>query len=557
MNLENRNMKKTMHLIGVIMLIPVIAFSQAPENWFNLAFDTDSVYGAETNKAYDLLKGKEAKPVVVAVIDSGVDEDHEDLVNVMWVNPGETINSGRDDDNNKYVDDINGWNFIGGADGNVDKDNLEVTRLYRMYEEKFKDVKNPTTLGSKEKMEYARYLKVKKDTKNGRENALKNLDRYQQQKENIMNGLKDLEKMVGSEPLNLQKLEAIETEGNSSLALVINIAKNGIESEEEEEVTVDYIRDAVTEGLGGALDYFDTQANYHYNKDFNPRPIVGDDYSDPYQRDYGNNEYEGPDAFHGTHVAGIIAAERGNDLGIDGVANHAKIMTVRAVPDGDERDKDVAAAIIYAVDNGASIINMSFGKGYSWNKDIVDEAVKYAAKNDVLLVHAAGNSAQNNDDTDNFPNDTYDKSCWLFCKKNANDNWIEVGALSYVYNENLPASFSNYGKNEVDLFAPGVAIYSTTPDNEYQNAQGTSMASPVVAGVSALLRSYFPELTAKQVKEILMESSTKIDMEVKKPGTQDLVPFSSLSVSGGTVNAYEAVKLAMETKGKKKTKKGA
>ncbi len=557
MNLENRNMKQTMQLIGMMLLIPVIAFSQAPENWFNLSFDTDSVYGAETNKAYELLKGKEAKSVVVAVIDSGVDEDHEDLVNVMWINPGETMNSGRDDDNNNYVDDIHGWSFIGGADGNVDKDNLEVTRLYRMYDEKFKDVENPTTLGSKEKMEYARYLKVKKDTKKGRENALKNLERYQTQKDNIMNGLEDLEKMVGSEPLDLQKLDAIETGGNSSLALVINIAKDGIESEEKEDVTVDYVRGAVEEGLGGALDYFDTQANYHYNKDFDPRPIVGDDYSDPYQRDYGNNEYEGPDAFHGTHVAGIIAAERGNDLGIDGVADHAKIMTVRAVPDGDERDKDVAAAIVYAVDNGASIINMSFGKGYSWNKDIVDEAVKYAAKNDVLLVHAAGNSAQNNDSTDNFPNDTYEKSCWLFCKKNANDNWIEVGALGYVPNENLPASFSNYGKKEVDLFAPGVAIHSTTPDNEYQDAQGTSMAAPVVAGVAALLRSYFPELTAKQVKEILMESSTKIDLEVKKPGTQDLVPFSSLSVSGGALNAHEAVKLAMETKGKKKTDKGA
>jgi len=283
---------------------------------------------------------------------------------------------------------------------------------------------------------------------------------------------------------------------------------------------------------------------------------VGDDYSDPYQRDYGNNDYEGPDAFHGTHVSGIIAAERNNGIGINGVADMARIMTVRAVPNGDERDKDVASAIIYAVDNGASVINMSFGKGYSWNKKLVDEAVKYAAKKDVLLVHAAGNSAQNNDNTNNFPNDSYKKACW-FCKKGAYDNWIEVGALSNTTDENLPASFSNYGKEEVDLFAPGVAIYSTIPDNEYRNAQGTSMAAPVVAGVAALLRSYFPELTAKQVKEILLESATRIDMDVKKPGTQDLVPFSSLSVTGGTVNAYEAVKLAMETKGKKKIKKGA
>ena len=348
-------------------------------------------------------------------------------------------------------------------------------------------------------------------------------------------------------------MNEINTDGNSALALVVNIAKNGIENEEDdgEEVNVDYIRDAVDEGLSGAIDYFTTQAEYHYNKEFDPRPIVGDDYDDPYQRDYGNNDFEGPDALHGTHVAGIIAAERNNEVGMNGVADMARIMTVRAVPDGDERDKDVAAAIVYAVDNGASIINMSFGKGYSWNKEIVDEAVKYAAKNDVLFVHAAGNSNQNNDITNNFPNDTYEKSGW-FSKSSADNHWIEVGALGPALNENLPASFSNYGKEEVDLFAPGVAIYSTLPDNEYQNLQGTSMAAPVVAGVAALIRSYFPDLTAKQVKEILMESVTPIDLDVKKPGTEEIVPFSSLSVSGGALNAHQAVKLAMETKGKKK-----
>ncbi len=549
-------MKKAIILMGFILFGVLSTFAQAPENWYNLAFDTDSVYGAETEKAYELLKGKEGKEVVVAVIDSGVDEEHEDLANIMWINPAEVMGSKKDNDNNGYADDMHGWNFIGGPDGNVDQDNLEVTRLYRMYEEKFKDVTNPTTLGSKEKQEYARYLKVKRDTEKGQASAEKNLERYKNQKTNIFNGLKDLEKIVGQQPITLKMLEEVQTEGNSALALVINIAKNGIESEGDKEITVDYIRNAVEEGLSGAIDHFDTQANYHYNPEFDPRPIVGDDYSDPYQRDYGNNEYEGPDAFHGTHVSGIIAAERNNGIGINGVADLARIMTVRAVPNGDERDKDVAAAIIYAVDNGASVINMSFGKGYSWNKEIVDEAVKYAAKKDVLLVHAAGNSAQNNDNTNNFPNDSYKKSCW-FCKKGANDNWIEVGALSNATDENLPASFSNYGKKEVDLFAPGVAIYSSIPDNEYRNAQGTSMAAPVVAGVAALLRSYFPELTAKQVKEILLESATRIDMDVKKPGTQDLVPFSSLSVTGGALNAYEAVKLAMETKGKKKLKKGA
>ena len=254
-------------------------------------------------------------------------------------------------------------------------------------------------------------------------------------------------------------------------------------------------------------------------------------------------------------MAGIIAAVRDNDLGIKGVANNVRIMSVRAVPDGDERDKDVANAIIYAVDNGASIINMSFGKGFSWDKEVVDKAVKYAAKKDVLLVHAAGNSSQNTDEEDNFPNDRYEKRGW-FRKKMAK-NWLEIGALSWKPGENAVASFSNYAKGNVDLFAPGHQINSTTPDQNYQSLSGTSMAAPVTAGVAAVLRSYFPSLTAEQVKEIMMTTVTPVTQKVKKPGHKDgdaLVEFSSLSKSGGVVNAYLAVKKAMTVKGKKKVK---
>jgi len=286
---------------------------------------------------------------------------------------------------------------------------------------------------------------------------------------------------------------------------------------------------------------------------------LGDNYADQKERVYGNNDVEGPDAFHGTHVAGIIAAVRNNETGMNGVANNVQIMSVRAVPDGDERDKDVANAIRYAVDNGASIINMSFGKGYSWNKQIVDDAVRYAEKHDVLLVHAAGNSSENTDISDNFPNETFTKKK-LFGKKQAR-NWLEVGALSWKGGEDAAAGFSNYGKENVDLFAPGVAIYSTIPDNNYGEAQGTSMASPVVAGVAAILRSYFPTLSARQVKDILMETVVPINQKVKKPGKdEDLVPFSDLSVSGGTINALKAAEKAAKVKGKRKKnrlKKGA
>ena len=271
---------------------------------------------------------------------------------------------------------------------------------------------------------------------------------------------------------------------------------------------------------------------------------MGDDYSNAKESGYGNNTYEGPDASHGTHVGGIIGAERGNGIGMDGVADNVRIMTIRAVPDGDERDKDVAAAIRYAVDNGATVINMSFGKAYSWNKDVVNKAVKYAMKKDVLLVHAAGNSSQDNDVADNFPNDSYKKNP---AKKAS--NWLEIGALDWKGEAMSPARFSNYGTNNVDVFAPGVDIYATWPDNGYNAISGTSMASPACAGVAAVLRSYFPSLSASDVREIIMESSVKLDMDVLVPG-QDAggrtVPFADLSVSGGVVNMYTAVQMAMD-----------
>jgi cell wall-associated protease len=291
---------------------------------------------------------------------------------------------------------------------------------------------------------------------------------------------------------------------------------------------------------------------YQYNPEFNPRAdIIKDNYADSYEKNYGNADIKGPDALHGTHVAGIIGAVRNNNLGMKGVADNVRIMGVRAVPDGDERDKDVANAIIYAVDNGATVINMSFGKSYAWDKEAVDRAVKYAQSKDVLLIHAAGNDAKSNDEGENnFPNARFKKHGW-FSPKRAK-NWIEVGALSWKKNEDAVADFSNYGQNNVDVFAPGVDIYSTLPESKYKNLSGTSMASPVCAGVAAVIRSYFPELTAEQVKECIEKSVVKQSYKVKKPGSEEKVPFSSLSRTGGVVNVYSAVKLAGEMKGKKK-----
>ncbi len=539
-------MKIKFSLLFIFLFVStfMIAQDNVPKDWFHLDPATDNVPGTKSKMTYEkLLQGKESKTVIVAVIDSGVDYEHEDLKDIMWVNEGEIPGNGIDDDNNGYIDDIHGWNFIGGKDGkNIHHESLELSRLVAKYNKKYENV-DESKLSKKEKKEYEKYQKMKEEISEER-------NKVHQQSMGVMmyaETLETLKKLTGKDNFTLEDLEKIESDDDmvkQSIEMVSATLSKGYSIEELESE------------LGGAKEYFETRLNYYYNPEYDPRHIVGDDYSNPDQRNYGNNDVKGPDANHGTHVAGIIGAQRNNGVGMDGIADNVRIMSVRCVPDGDERDKDVANAIRYAVDNGAQIINMSFGKSYSWDKDVVDRAVKYAEKHDVLLVHAAGNDGSNNDTGNNFPNDNFAKKGLFKPKKSK--VWLEVGALNWKGGENSAASFSNYGKENVDVFAPGVQIYSTTVGSEYASYQGTSMASPVVAGIAALLRSYFPELTAKQVKAVIMESATPQNNMVIKPGTKDeKVKFSELSVSGGIINAYKAVETANETKGKKKIKKGA
>ena len=544
--------KFSISILMVFIWIGVQAQS-APQDWFHLDSKRDNYNGVSSNKAYDdLLKGKKGKTIVVAVIDSGIDVEHEDLKDVMWVNPGEIAGNGKDDDNNGYVDDIHGWNFIGGADGShVNDETLEVTRLYKSLKYKYENA-DESQLNKKQKKEYANYLVYKEEVEKNREGASKNLARMEQNKEMVMGAIDGIAKAMGDKEINAENINAIEADGDQGLTIGKNVML-GMISENGSVESYDDVRKEISDQIQGGVDYYTGQLDFNYNPDFDPRPIIGDNYADSYERDYGNNDVEGPDAMHGTHVAGIIGATRNNGIGMNGVADNVRIMSVRTVPNGDERDKDVANAIIYAVDNGASVINMRFGKGFSWDKKVVDKAVKYAMKKDVLLVHAAGNSAQDNDATNNFPNDDFEKKGW--CKKKKANNWVEVGALNHKQGEDLPAPFSNYGSNAVDVFAPGMQIYATVPGDEYRNLQGTSMASPVVAGVAAVIRSHYPGLTAAQVKEILIESSMPLDQMVKKPGADEKVNFSTLSVGGGVANMHSALEMAKKTKGKKKVKK--
>ncbi len=530
-------------MFAIISLNVISAQKQElPKNWFNLDSDLDKYPGMSTEKLYStLLQGKKGVPVIVAVLDGGVDYMHEDLKNVMWNNPKEIPGNNIDDDRNGYIDDVYGWNFLGGRDGkNVNQDNLEITRIVRAKKNKFANT-DVSKLKGKDKKEYEEYLQMKKDVDTERQNAENSLKLYTEMQNKIVSSEKKLKAYFGKDEITLEQLNLIKDsdspEIKEAVGIMSNALKNGFSAKD----------------LQGAIDHFKGRAEYQYNMDFNPRSIVGDKYNNSNERYYGNADIKGPAAFHGTHVAGIIAADRTNAKGIEGVANNVKIMGVRCVPDGDEHDKDVANSIRYAVDNGALVINMSFGKAYKWDKKAVDEAVKYAMSKDVLLVHAAGNDGENNDETNNFPSDKFEKA-GLFSKKYAN-NWLEVGAASFKTGSDAVAGFSNYGKKNVDVFAPGVQIYSTTPESNYGNAQGTSMASPMVAGVAAIIRSYYPALTAEQVKKVIMDSCVKNNDKVKKPGTKgELVSFSELSVTGGNVNVYEAIKLASKIKGKKKVK---
>ena len=504
-----------------------IGASAQKANWFNLDLRTDSVFGISTEKAYqELLPHKKAKTVVVAVIDGGVDTAHEDLKDIIWVNPKEKPGNGKDDDHNGYVDDMHGWDFIGGPKGNVHYDNLELVRILRRDKPKY-DQLTDSTVAAADKPGWEAYKKMKAEYARGLSGAKRNVQGiggFKQVLDRVVSA-------IGKDTPTLADFKAYKPQDPGE-AQVCQIVTAQLEQ------NPDYIQFRDNE-LGGALKHFQAEVDYQYNMDFDPRPITGDDYSNGQQHDYGNADVTGPDADHGTHVSGIIGAVRTNAIGIKGVADHVLIMAVRVVPDGDERDKDVANGIRYAVDNGAKVINMSFGKGYSWNKKTVDDAVKYAMSKDVLLVHAAGNDGKDLEKNNNFPTRIYEGGSIAGA-------WIEVGASGPNDDSTLVASFSNYGKTKVDVFAPGVAIYSTTPGSHYANHDGTSMASPVVAGLAALIREYYPALTALQVKEIILRSVVKPahTVTVVRDDQPVQVQLSEICVSGGVINAYQALQLA-------------
>ncbi|HET7274238.1 MAG TPA: S8 family peptidase [Longimicrobiaceae bacterium] len=512
---------------------PDAVLAAAPANWWLLDEAADGVPGISAARAYDaLLAGKEpGQTVVVAVIDSGVDDEHEDLDDNLWVNDDEVPGNGADDDANGYVDDVNGWNFIGGPGGeHVRFDTYEVTRIFAKLSDQYERA-DPDTLAGQALAGYERFLEIRDAFQEDRAEAEAQLQQIRAINAAVDGFVAILRQELAGDSLTAENVAAIQSlrpEVNQAKQIFLQISAQGITPEQ----------------IDQQLESLEGRVEYGLNPDFNPRSIVGDDYSDLTEIGYGNPDIEGPAAEHGTHVAGIIAAERGNGIGIDGIAPSTEIMVIRAVPDGDERDKDVANAIRYAVDNGADIINMSFGKAYSPDKEVVDAAARYADEHGVLMIHAAGNAGADLGVEPSYPSRIYEGG-------GQPELWMEVGASSWQGIGQLAAPFSNYGDEEVDVFAPGVAIRSTVPESDYAINSGTSMAAPVVSGLAALLMAYYPELSAGEVKQIILDSATRYpEAMVMMPGApDDTVAFGELSTTGGIVNAFAAIGLAEERTG--------
>lgn len=550
------NIFRLLNLFLSLLVFTSFAFAQGdakkqiPNGWHLTDKSESGIYGISLDKAYRLLQGKKSTPVVVAVLDSGVDTLQEDLIDVLWRNPKEIPHNGVDDDKNGYVDDIYGWNFLGGKDGSgVTVDSDERSRVYYKFRNQFegKDI-NPDTLSKEALYYYNMWTKAKAEMFETDESV--DILILKMAYQNLSKADSLLQKVMGKAVFTGEELEKMNPPSErvnwAKSALVELMRANG-----SMETTNKKFMEEFKEYLDGEQRKAD--AKEREPEKFREK-IVQDNYDDIRDRYYGNNKVfiDAKADLHGTHVAGVIAAKRNNKLGVDGIADNVKIMVVRVVPDGDEHDKDVALGIRYAVDNGAKIINMSFGKYFSPEKKWVDEAVKYAQSKGVLLVAAAGNESRNADSVIHYPNR-------VMLDGSIATNWIAVGASSdpsidqITPSDGSPfssytAAFSNYGKSQVDVFAPGTRIYSTQPGNSYGNLDGTSFSSPIVAGIAALIMEYFPQLTAEQVKFAIEKSATPLTADVLKPGTNEKVKLADLCKTGAIVNAYEAIKLASTLK---------
>ncbi len=527
--------KKCFLIIVLLSSLYSNAFSQqtAAADWHFADPKKDGHNGIGLQVAYDLLKGKKSKTIIVAVIDSGIDTLQSDLKPVLWKNAGEIPGNNIDDDKNDYVDDVHGWNFLGSSSGeNLSVSVPEPYRTYHRFKKDFEG-KKPKNIDPEKQYVFSEWKRAEAIINANYNDAEKEINVVNENFAAIhaANGI--LVKALGKATYKKEDLSAISSSGKDSVAFAKELWKNvfGRNNYTNEDFLKDF--ESYKQELDDKIMFKTTAPTDYRDK------LLNNDGYDITTKYYGNNNLQAYSGYHGTSVSSIIGAVRGNNSGIDGIADNVMIMMIRAGLGKDEYDKDVALAIRYAVDNGAKLINISLGKPVSPDKKWVDDAMRYASEKDVLIVHAAGNDAQNIDVDYNYLNGYY-------IDGSKAENFINVAASGDKQSSGIVASFTNYGKKMVDIFAPGVDINCDIAGAGTQLASGTSMASPVVAGVAALIRSYFPELSASQVIEIIKLSGTAINENVILPGTDEKkVKFSELSSSGRIVNAGEAVRLAL------------
>jgi subtilisin family serine protease len=506
------------------------------KNWQNKDIIKDSIPGISLDRAYqELLKNKIGKQVIVAVIDAQMDIHHEDLKQAIWVNKDEIPNNGIDDDKNGYVDDVNGWNFIGNTKGeSVYESHFEFIRVIKKFKDIFEN-KSFDSVNNQLKTEYILYKKAKKRV----QKEYKRMAYIKSAMDYSINWLDSIKNILKpyfpDEKYTIKKLKSYQTK-DKKLKSAIN------------RMIIAIRRDWSIKFFKKRIKDLDRYNDFYLNLNYNDRDLVGDDVNDVKDVKYGyHNVLVNPKfkVYHATYMAGVIGAIRNNNIGLDVFSNQIKIMPLVVSSNGDENDKDIALAIRYAVDNGAKVINMSFIKDFSMHQKWVQDALIYAEKHQVLCVHGSGNDHLDNDTFTNYPVD-YDNFGFEIV-----DNFIEVGSNAYHANKWLISSFSNYGIKNVDIFAPGQNIYTTNINDGYTYDDGTSMAVPMVTGIAALIWSYYPNLKAKQVKEIILASGVSYDLDVEitgEDGKKKLVPFNSLSKSGKIVNAYNALLFAKNYK---------
>ncbi|MDC1161922.1 S8 family serine peptidase [Tenacibaculum sp.] len=504
----------------------VLEATKPIKNWQLKDIFLDKTPGISMQRAYDsIMKFKKGETVIVAVLDSEIDIKNKSLEKFIWRNSKEIPGNNIDDDDNGYIDDVNGWNFLGNKNGtNTNFTSYSYTRVVKKYDSIFKG-KNIEEIEKKDSLSFLSYTKAKKTYEDQLAYANEDINYINMVSKGKTEAEEKIAEYLKQEEYSIESLDSLKVKYplDTGLHKMINRKSNFIR--------YGYSHNYIKVYKLKALERLDKLLNI----EFNERRVVGDNPEDISDKDYGNNLVNGNvNLFtHGTEVSSAIIGLKSNNI---------KIMPVVISPFGDENDKDIALAIRYAVDNGARVINMSFGKSFSIHREWVSQAFKYAEKNNVILITAAGNSSENlNLVGTKYPNDMLEDGTEL------SDNFLSVGAVSNSLNEGLLSYFSDYGDNYVDVFAPGDDIFTGLPNNKYNFNGGTSLSSAITSGVAALIYSYYPTLNASQVKHVIMDSGLEYNLKVKTPTENDknnMTLFNQLSKSGKVVNVYNALIMA-------------